>query len=364
MLPKIYFDRLKILQYSKTKTRICFYTCKEKEMKRLIACGICIAMLGVLVGCTNKGVKKPRIGVVVYKYDDSFITIMRSTINAASKNKAELLILDGKNSQPIQNKQVDRLIERNVDVLAVNIVDRSQALPIIKKARKANLPIVFFNREPFAQDLKSYDKAFYVGALAEQSGTMQGQLAVNYFNKNPQADKNRDGIIQYVMLEGEPGHQDAELRSKYSILAMENSGKKIEKLASETARWNREDARKKTSEFLTAFGDSIELILANNDDMALGAMDALKIARYYQDKKYIPIIGVDATTEAVEAIRDGYLYATILNDAKGQAAIVFKLAYELALGNPASECGEKIVDGVYIWVPSKMVTKENYTDFD
>ena len=89
---------------------------------------------------------------------------------------------------------------------------RTAAGVIIGKAKNANIPVVFFNREPLPEDMKKWDKVYYVGAKAEQSGTMQGELIAKWWKAHPEADKNKDGVIDYVMINGEPGHQDAELQ--------------------------------------------------------------------------------------------------------------------------------------------------------
>ena len=136
------------------------------------------------------------------------------------KIKQTVDIVDSQNSQPTQNDKVDLFITKKVKALAINAVDRTAAGVIIDKAKTANVPVVFLNREPLADDMKKWDKVYYVGAKAEQSGTMEGQLLVDYFKAHPEADKNKDGKIQYVMLKGEPGHQDAELRTKFSIQAI------------------------------------------------------------------------------------------------------------------------------------------------
>ena len=157
------------------------------------------------------------------------MTGVRNSITDAAKGKAEVDIVDSQNSQPTQNDKVDLFINKKVKALAINAVDRTAAGVLIDKAKTANVPVVFLNREPLADDMNKWDKVYYVGAKAEESGTISGQLLVDYWKSHPEADKNKDGIIQYVMLKGEPGHQDAELRTKFSIKAIEDAGIKVEK---------------------------------------------------------------------------------------------------------------------------------------
>lgn len=113
--------------------------------------------------------------------------------------------------------------------------------------------------------------------------------------------------------------------------------------------------------FLASFGDKIEAVFCNNDDMALGAIEALKAAGYFKDGKYIPVVGVDATTPGLQALEEGTFLGTVLNDAKAQGKATFNLAYVLAKGEkPTKEnVGFEITNGKYIWVPYQKVTKEN-----
>jgi methyl-galactoside transport system substrate-binding protein len=320
----------------------------------------------VLVGvAANAAPKSVTIGCAIYKYDDTFMTGVRNAIDAAAKElKTKVNIVDSQNSQPTQNDQVQLFITKKVNSLAINPVDRTAASVIIDKAKKAKLPVVFFNREPLPEDMKKYDKAYYVGAVAAESGTMKGQLVVDYFKAHPEADKNKDGVIQYVMLKGEPGHQDAELRTKYSVKCIEDAGFKVEKLHEDTGMWNRVNGQEKMAAFLAASGDKIEVVLANNDDMALGAIEALKAAGYFKDGKYMPVASVDATAPALQALKDGTLLGTVLNDAKNQGKATLKLAYVLARGQKPTKAnvGYDIVDGKYIWVPYKPITLANIKD--
>ena len=314
--------------------------------------------------------KEIKIGVALYKFDDTFISSVKDAINEISDEKSKetgekitINAVDGQGQQATQNDQVDTFITQGYDVIAVNMVDRTAASVIIQKAQAAGIPVVFFNREPVAEDMAKWDQLYYVGAKAEESGTIQGEIAADYFKANPNADKNKDGKIQYVMLEGEPGHQDALLRTEYSIKALEGAGFKVDKLASDTALWQRANGQEKMAAWISAFGDKIELVLANNDDMALGAIEALKAAGYLTDGKFIPVIGVDATAPAKDSLKAGLLYGTVLNDAKGQGKGIFDIAYALAKKEKPAEKVQGITDGKYLWIPYQKVTKENVDKF-
>jgi methyl-galactoside transport system substrate-binding protein len=306
---------------------------------------------------------EPKIGCAIYKFDDTFMTGVRNAITDAAKGKAKVEMVDCQNSQPTQNEKVDLFVNKAMNAMAINPVDRAAAGVIIQKAKAAGIPVVFFNREPFKDDMAKYDKVFYVGAVAEQSGTMEGVLLAKWWKAHPEADLNKDGVMQYVMLKGEPGHQDAELRTKFSIKAIEDAGIKVQKVAEDTGMWDRVKGQEKMAAFMGAHKD-IEAVLANNDDMALGAIEALKAAGYFKGGKYMPVVGVDATAPALAALKDGTLLGTVLNDAKNQGKATFMASLALAQGQAPTKAntGYDVTDGKYIWVAYKPITKENMAD--
>ena len=185
-----------------------------KKLLALIAL-ICILTLS-LCACNGNMSDKPKIGVCLYKYDDTYISTVRQELEKMAKDNAELYLNDGKGDQGTQNDQIDLLIQKGVDVLVVNLVDVGAAQTVVNKAKSADIPIIFFNREPSAEALKSYDKAIFVGTNVKEAGIIQGEIVVNTW-KEGIYDKNKDGILQYVMLKGEPDNPEAVARTDYSI---------------------------------------------------------------------------------------------------------------------------------------------------
>jgi methyl-galactoside transport system substrate-binding protein len=335
-----------------------------KRIIRITPALLAGALLGsVLTGCSNSadGGDLPHIGVAIYRFEDTFMTRVGNSIKSNAEGKANVEIVDSQNSQLTQNDKVDLFIKEKKHALLINPVDRTGAGIIIDKAKTADIPVVFLNREPLADDMKKWNKVYYVGANAEESGTMSGEIIADYWKSHPEADKNNDGVLQYAMLKGEPGHQDAELRTKYSIQAIETAGIKVEKVAEDSAYWDRDKGQEKMAAFLGAKGNSIEAVLANNDDMALGAIKALKDAGYFKGDKYMPVVGVDAMAPAVEALEEGTMLGTVLNDADEQGKVSVILASLLANGEkPTKEnVGFDIADNQYIWIQHKKITKDN-----
>lgn len=266
------------------------------------------------------------LGVCIYNGEDTFISSMREQLLAEADGKAELLIYDAQNDQNLQNDQIVELIERGVDALIINPVDRTTAVFHVELAKQHDIPIVIYNREPVNEDLFRYDDAYYVGIDPKEQGYLEGQSAANYFLTHPAADLNGDGIMQLVLIRGEPGHQDAELRSTYTFKALQEAGVAYDLLSEPSALWDRILAQEQISSLLNVYAQEIECIISNNDDMALGAIDALKAAGYFAGDRYIPVIGNDATIPAVEALKQGSLYATVYNNAQLQANAAITLA--------------------------------------
>jgi methyl-galactoside transport system substrate-binding protein len=319
-----------------------------------------------------KSETKGKIGVAIYKFDDTFMSYVRTKIESSAKGKIDLSVQDSQFDQPKQNDQVDQFLTQGATALAINLVDPPAVSVIVEKAKAKNIPVVFFNREPAAADMAKYDKAYYVGAKAQQSGTMEGEIVVDFWKAHPEADKNKDGKIQYVMLMGDPSNSDASFRTEFSIKAIEKAGLAVDKLADDTAMWDKIKGQEKTAAWLAKFGDKIEVVLANNDDMALGAIEALKAAGYFKDGKTMPVVGVDATPPALDALEQGMLLGTVLNDAEKQGQATFDLAYALGTGAKdvsttaaplAAADGTPGAGGKYVWVPYVKVTKENYKSF-
>lgn len=330
------------------------------------------AGVALICGCGKPGAgeeekKNLKIGISVYDQYDTFVSEMVSSFQDYAKEKEKewgipvtLEIKSAKNSQIIQNDQMDDFIGDNFDIVCINLVDRTDASTIIEKAKSSDIPVIFFNRELVEEDLERWDKLYYVGADAFESGKMQGEILVEECKKNfDSIDKNGDGILQYVMLEGEAGHNDSMVRSMSVINEVTDRGYLVEKLEDGIANWNRDQAANKMKQFLESYGDEIEVVFANNDDMALGAIDTLKdFGLSESDEDWPVVLGIDGTVVGLDAVKKGEMLGTVLNDFRGQAQGMLELAYSIKTDNPLPERFE-LLDGKYIRLPYKIVTEDN-----
>ena len=337
-------------------------------MKRYMVVAAAAAAV-LMAGCgkpKEEMTKNIKIGVTLYDQYDTFISELMAKFTVCASGKEEetgvainVEIFDASGSQASQNEQVRMLIEKGCDVICVNLVDRTEPTTITDMAEKNNIPIIFFNRELVAEDLERWDQLYYVGADALQSGVLEGELAAQAFIKDASMDKNGDGICQYIVLEGEAGHQDSIVRTESSINTLMEKGVEVEKLGYAIANWNRAQAQTKIASMLDQYGERIELILANNDDMALGAIDALKADGLTpEDEAWPVILGIDGTAVGLDAVKKGEMLGTVLNDSQGQAEGMLELAYSLKQGTELSDKYE-LLDGKYIRMPYETVTRDD-----
>lgn len=302
------------------------------------------------------------LGVTIYKYDDNFMSVVRKALenDAKADPSVKLLMNDSQNDQSKQNDQVDVLMARGVKGLAINLVDPAAAPTIIDKARANDVPVVFFNKEPSRKALDSYDKAYYVGTDSKESGIIQGELIAKHWKANPNWDLNKDGEIQFVLLKGEPGHPDAEARTTYVVKSLNDKGIKTQQLQLDTAMWDTAQAKDKMDAWLSGpNANKIEVVIANNDAMAMGAVEALKA----HNKTNIPVFGVDALPEALALVKSGAMTGTVLNDANNQAKATFDLTKNLAEGKPAGEGTHWKIDNKIVRVPYVGVDQDNLAQF-
>lgn len=339
-------------------------------MKKFLAAGILLCMsVQFLCGCGSSQPAKAdkiHVGMTYYNQSDTFLSELLTSFREQLKNcesedlEATVMIRDAGGSQRTQNDQVKELINAGCNVLCVNLVDRADPSEIIDLAREHDVPIIFFNREPVAVDLMQWDKLYYVGADAKQSGVLQGELVVDMIRADSQIDHNKDGKIQYVVLEGEAGHQDAIIRTENAVETLKNNGIVLEKMGYQIANWNRAQAQNRMEQMISQYQNKIELVLANNDDMALGALDAYKKLNYTEAT--LPVFfGIDGTDVGLEAVEDSRLSGTIYNDKEGQAEAMAKLAAALVSGEGMEKI--KFKNEKYIYLPYQKITKDNVGDF-
>jgi len=275
--------------------------------------------------------------------DDYLIFILQNLENIQKENegKVEFTFYDSKSELAIQNENIDKALKEGINLILLDIVDTRATQEVINKIKQDNIPVIMFNREPLTMDpIKSYSRALYIGTDSKQAGTLQGEMLVDAWNNNKESiDKNRDNIMQYVMLQGERYNKVPIDRTKYSVLTIQKAGIKTEELALRVCDWNTEVAQNVTEALLLKYGDKIEVIIANDDSMAIGAVQALQAYGYNKgDKtKTIPVVGVDAVPKAKELISNGFMLGSPFQDPKDMAEALYTVGMNLVEHKSASE---------------------------
>lgn len=314
--------------------------------KIVIIIMLTVTVISIRVNCDQNMIRtsarviegKPvKVAVLLYRFDDAYISLVRQSLEEIQKQnegKVEFNFYDGKNDQSIQNESLDTLIEKkDVDLFLLNLVDTKSTKEAINKIKESNIPVLLFNREPVdIEAVKSYKKAYFLGTDAEEAGILQGKILINSWNSNKEViDKNKDNIMQYIMLMGESDNLEASERTKHSVSTINSAGIKTQELALKVCNWNEEEGENATRALLLKFGNRVEVIISNNDSMAIGAISALQEQGYNKgDKtKTIPVVGIDAIPEAQELIKQGIMTGSVLQDPSAMAKALYTVGMNL-----------------------------------
>lgn len=299
------------------------------------------------------------ISVFYYTYSDTYISSVRSAMDKIL-NSAGIKFnnYDANGNQTTQTEQVTTAIAKGSKLLVVNVVDTGSndaAQNIINLAKAKDIPVIFFNRSVDESVVSSYDKCVFVGTDYEMAGHMQGEMIGEYLLENYDAvDLNKDGKISYVMFKGQEGNLEAIARTQYGVedankvlteagkpeLEFYDASNSNKYLVDQNGLWSSAAATDYMSTILARYSEAnnnmVELIIANNDEMALGAVAGLQNAGYNNGSgKSIPVFGVDATDAAKEAIASGSMVGTIKQDAEGMASTIAAIANNYIAGNGA-----------------------------
>ena len=260
-----------------------------------------------------------KVGVCIYQFSDNFMTLFRGELERylieQGFAKENITIVDGANDQATQSGQIDSFIADGVDVLIINLVNSSSAATVTDKVVAANIPLVYINREPDADEQQRWAdnnwNVCYVGCDARQSGTFQGEIIADL--GLDAVDFNKNGKIDYIMIEGDPENIDAAYRTEFSVKALTDAGFEVNCLDDQVGMWDQVKGAELVANSLSQHGNDIEVVFCNNDAMALGALQSIQSAGRKVGTD-IYLVGVDALTEVVEYVISGDITGTVFND--------------------------------------------------
>ena len=350
-------------------------------MKKLVSLLLALVMaLGLFTAALAEG----NAQVFWYTFSDVYLSSVRTSLDAAQTAKGITFVdQDANATQATQTDQINTAISSGTNLLVVNICETGAdgiAQTVVDSAKNANVPLIFFNRSVSQDVVKSYDKCVFVGTNYEEAGIMQGKMIGNYLLANyDQYDLNHDGVISYVMFKGDEANQEAIARTKYGVedanKILEAAGKPALKfyddsntkqyLVDQNGTWSRQVALDYMQTILAQYSEAnnnmVELVIANNDEMAIGAVTALQAAGYNNGDKTIPVFGVDATEDAKTLIAAGQMAGTIKQDAEGMADAIATISANMIAGTDmfaGLNANYVVTDGWKVAIPYAVYTGE------
>jgi len=308
--------------------------------KFLIAAGVATLMSTTAMAET--------VGVSMALFDDNFLTVLRNGMveYADGLEGVEIQVEDAQNDVGKQLNQIQNFIASGVDAIVVNPVDTDATVAMTQAAANAGIPLVYVNRQPVNVDDLPDNQAF-VASDERESGTLETQEICRLLKEMGKGDG-----AKIVVMMGELSNQAARQRTQdvHDVIATDECSF-MEIVEEQTANWSRTEGADLMTNWLSA-GLEFDAVVANNDEMAIGAIQAMKSAGISMEEMLIG--GVDATQDALAAMQAGDLDVTVFQDAAGQGKGAVDAALRLAKGEDVDQ---------KVYVPFQLVTPENIDKF-
>lgn len=351
----------------------------KKLVAFILACAACVLAFAA-VGCSAPKTDKDIFAISYNLSDPNMSGLWKPGLEQVSVDLGfnKISLQDAKNDNAEAVKMVEAAATESYGGYLINVVDHTNGTKYLNTLKNTGKAVVFWNREVGVDVLKSYDKAYYVGIESAEGGRYQGQMAAEYVNTIgfDKLDRNKDGKLGVIVVRGEKGHLDAEARTLYAPMYLErfvtggntqadaevsdtnynykNAWNKVEVKAivdgTDTANtsWDPVTAANEVSRVLTEKGDEIDLVLSNNDGMALGIVTNTSFKN-----SGIPIWGVDALSDALTEIKkeNTQFMGTVRNDGVSQAKVCVQVVKNILEGKDYAE-GMEVVDTKEEWEPN------------
>jgi inositol transport system substrate-binding protein len=304
--------------------------------------------MGALAAAMMSGVagvaKAETIGVTMALFDDNFLTVLRNGMidYAGTLDGVEVQVEDAQNDVGRQLNQIENFIASGVDAIIVNPVDTSATQAMSDAAAAANVPLVYVNREPVNVDTLPANQAF-VASDERESGTLEAFEICKLLRS-----QGKGGGANVIVMMGQLSNQAAQQRTKdvHDVVGIDMCSF-MTIVEEQTGNWSRVEGADLMTNWLSA-GIEFDAVISNNDEMAIGAIQALKAAGYDMDS--LIVAGIDATQDALAAMKAGDLDVTVFQDAAGQGRGAVDTARELARGATVEQ---------KVWIPFELVTPAN-----
>lgn len=306
---------------------------------------LALTLVSVLSGCGQIGAREGSDGIVIGAampvFDDKWLTYLYDAITKYDQEHdgVKVNLADAKNDPSKQLEQVEKFIVQGVNAIVIVPVETSAVRPMVDAANKANIPVIVVNRMPTPEVLDKLDA--YVGSDSIESGTMQMEEVVKLLG----------GKGNVAIMTGELGHEAQVKRTEGNKqIVKKNADMKI--VREGTAKFQRAEGIRLMENWIQS-GTKIDAVVANNDEMAIGAISALKAAGKLDDTI---VAGIDGTPDALKYIESGELEVSVFQDPVKQGEGAIETAVKLAKG-------EKLEDKM-VWIPYELITEENVEDYE
>ncbi|MFL0165993.1 galactose ABC transporter substrate-binding protein [Candidatus Clostridium helianthi] len=295
----------------------------------------------------QNGNNQPQLKVAVFinNFEDLFLYEVKKNledIQTENAGKVQFTFFDAKENQSIQNESIENALNQDFNLFVIRPVSKnlSDIEGTFNKIQQKNIPlIILYEKTPSIVNLlRPYrNRSIIINTDLAQSGTLEGKILANAWNSNKVVlDKNKDNIMQYVLIKGPSDSNITAIRNKYSIQAINESGIKTQEISSVTCDFLEECARTSVESLFLNYSNKIEAIIANSDSMAIGAVKGLQKYGYNKGdpSKYIPVVGVDALPEAQGLIAKGFMTGTVKQDPREHGNAIYSIGMNLVAGVP------------------------------
>ena len=347
-------------------------------MKRILVLVLALVLALSCFAAVAEMKEEYDVRVLVWKFDDAYGSSVRQGMTKWAEligeelgTKINLTMYDAADDMAKQVEQANILVGDKPDFVIINLAEVASGQTLVDLFTGAGIPFLFYNKPPTEETYDSVVKdsgSFFIGTLAREAGDMQGEILYDLWTADPASiDLNGDGKVQFVEFEGEPNNAEAIARSQYSQETAEALGVPMEMVVDDwiVANWDTAQANEKMLATWAAHPE-IELVFANNDQMATGVIAALNQSGYNTGEEGAPsiaVIGVDAVDEALEAIRAGKMTATVKQDGDAMGEANIRFAMNKLINDAWIEGLESKYklndDGVSVFIPYAKITQEN-----
>lgn len=318
-------------------------------MKKILSLALALLMLLGAASALAEAALPEELDIraLIWKFDDTYGSTVRVAMDKWVKYYAEEMgikinfqMYDAADDMAKQIETATILTSEKPDFVIINLAEVTNGQALVDMFKAADIPFLFYNKQPSEDTTQSVlvdTGTIFIGTLARQAGDMQGEILADLYKKDPSIDLNGDGVLQYVMLMGEPQNDEAIARSKYSVETAIANGLKLEQIGETlVCNWDQAQANDAINAVWAANPDGkIEVIFGNNDMMCLGAVAALNNYGWNTGKEGDPkvvVIGVDAVDSAMESIKAGGMTATVQQDGDAMGKANIRIAINGALG--------------------------------